>query len=97
MVHTSNIGEASGKVSKTFLEMAQVFSPAFFKVTEIAGRFLPCAELDQIQKFISGTISQSKSGNKKEKLLSRLNISFDLSHQNHLKETKHNERIGNTD
>ena len=85
MVHTSNIGEASGKVSKTFLEMAQVFSPAFFKVTEIAGQFLPCAELDQIQKFISGTISQSKSGNKKEKFLSRLNISFDLSHQNHLK------------
>ena len=93
MVHTSNIGEASGKVSKTFLEMAQVFSPAFFKVAEIAGQFLPCAELDQIQKSISGTISQSKSGNKKEKLLSRLNIFFDHSHQNYLKETKHNERI----
>ena len=87
------LAKRQGKCQKHFLEMAQVFSPAFFKVAEIAGQFLPCAELDQIQKSISGTIAQSKSDNKKEKLLSRLNIFFDHSHQNYLKETKHNERI----
>ena len=87
------LAKRKGKCQKKFQKWRRSFLPPFFKVIEIAGQFLPCAELDQIQKSISGTIAQSKSDNKKEKLLSRLNIFFDHSHQNYLKETKHNERI----